>query len=194
MATYFDDFNRANNADLGADWTVQFGAVNCQIVGNRVRAGATGSARVEQNSFALTNDQWAQVTFPTLNAVAITAGVIVRAAAAGTQTYYAGHVTKIGAATTTVIQRTVSTLSPVESDLITNTALTWAANDVLRLEAIGENIIMRQNGAVVLSANDSFIASGKAGIFIFASVLTDVELDDFRAGDSRQWLFGAHQT
>ena len=57
------------------------------------------------------------------------------------------------------------------------------AGDVLRAEAEGTTLRLYRNNILVLAATDATIASGRAGITIYAATIADVELDDFSAGN-----------
>ncbi len=56
------------------------------------------------------------------------------------------------------------------------------AGDVLRAEANGTTLRLYRNNVLVLATTDATIASGRAGITIYATTIADVELDDFSAG------------
>jgi hypothetical protein len=93
-AVITDNFNRADNADIGANWDngyTSFGA--CQIVGNLVRPSSVGTTCIESwnaNSFAAT--QSAQVTLTTFtngsDTFDVTVATVIRATAPATETMY----------------------------------------------------------------------------------------------------------
>ena len=57
------------------------------------------------------------------------------------------------------------------------------AEDVLRAEINGMTLRLYRNNVLVLATTDATIASGRAGITIYAATIADVELDDFSAGN-----------
>lgn len=174
-----DSFNRADNIDLGASWDVGFGLASLQIVGNAVRAGAGASVRQEHhNAVALPANQFSEITMKTVNAGSNYIGVVVRAAD-GAETYYLG-IGNIGL-NQVWIYKVVAT---VYTELATVVGWTFAAGDVLRLDARGTQISLYKNNERVLTATDATIASGKAGFRIYNNTgLANVEIESWRAGD-----------
>lgn len=57
------------------------------------------------------------------------------------------------------------------------------AGDVLHAEIDGTTLRLYRNNVLVLATTDATIASGRAGITIYAATIADVELDDFSAGN-----------
>ena len=64
---------------------------------------------------------------------------------------------------------------------IGTTSATWAATDVIRMEALGDVITIYQNGVSVGSATDSTYSSGSAGLL--GSPTTGVGIDLWEGGN-----------
>src|SRR5712692_7717114 len=60
LFTVSDDFNRADNATLGGNWTTVFGYSDLSIVSNH--ANFTGSVGADYWNASFTNDQFSKVT------------------------------------------------------------------------------------------------------------------------------------
>ena len=182
-----DNFNRANALDLGASWdagyTDQWGAnTNLQIVGNRVRATtASRDATETYTGVALSNNQWAQVTVATVTGTgAMAPRLLLRFSAPGTKAGYEFALGRGGIGFTSRIGRWNA---GVFTQLAAENSTAWVAGDVLRAEADGTTLRLYRNNGLVLVTTDAVIASGRAGITIYAATIADVELDDFSAGN-----------
>lgn len=187
-ATILDEFNRANSTDIGANWDSGYtGFANAQIVGNCLRVVSVGDPETAESYNAITPaaNQWAQVrlkTFNTGTAGAIFGGVLLRAAAPATLTFYWIAAVADPDGTYTVIRRRVA---GVETE-VSFTEQIWAQGDYLRVQMLSTGIVVRRNGLQVDSQTDIVIGSGRVGIYMFvdaASSGADIELDDFRAGN-----------
>lgn len=189
-----DNFNRADNTDLGSDWDGDYYATGAtaplQIVGNKVRAGvaSTKESNETYNAVALPSDQWAQVTLSTWAADATEryAWVNLRAGAPQTPSYYQCQAARNEpSGYTTLIERENGL--GVSTYLLQSTAVTWAAGDTLSCEAIGVNptvINVYRNGALIASVTDNAsLTNLRTGAGIWTVGLTTVEIDDFLAGD-----------
>lgn len=188
-ATILDEFTRADSTDLGANWDGNYsGFTNAQIVGNCLRVVATGDPETAEswNALTPTANQWAQVRLKTFNTGTggeIFGGVVLRAATPTTRTMY-----WIAAYTNNIEQFTVirKRVAGVE-DEITFTPQVWAQGDIFRAEMSGTGFVVKRNGLVTQTGlSDASIASGRVGIYMYVSsgaAATDLELDDFRAGN-----------
>jgi hypothetical protein len=182
-----DNFNRANALDLGISWdagyTDQWGAnTNLQIVGNRVRATtASRDATETYTGVALSNNQWAQVTLATVTGGtrAMAPRLLLRFSAPGVKSGYEFALGR-GVGFTSRIGRWNA---GVFTQLAAENSTVWVAGDVLRAEADGTTLRLYRNNGLVLVTTDATVASGRAGITIYAVTITDVELDDFSAGN-----------
>ena len=186
VSQFTEDFNRADAADIGANWDAGYtGESALAIVGNRIRASAVATSALETvNAVSLTANQYAQITLSTFTgAVLAIAGVRVRNANAATNTGYAFQALRNEGTKTSQIVRVDAGAGTV---LITENATTWAATDVLRGEVYGTALRLYRNGVLLLSFTDANLTSGKAGINLYVDTggsLADLEVDDFIAGD-----------
>ena len=57
------------------------------------------------------------------------------------------------------------------------------AGDTVRLEAQGTTLTLKVNGGTVHTQTDATYASGRGGLFIWASTIAGDEWDDFGSGD-----------
>lgn len=189
-----DNFNRADNTDLGNGWDGDYYATGAtaplQIVGNKVRAGiaSTKESNETYNAVTLPADQWAQITLSTWAADANKryAWINLRASAPQTPSYYQCQAARNDSSGyTTLIEREAGL--GVSTYLYQNSGITWAAGDILSCEAIGMNptiINLYRNGTLVTSVSDNTsLTDLRVGVGIWTANLTSVELDDFAAGD-----------
>ena len=188
-----DTFDRADNADLGATWDNGYtGDIAAQIVSNRVRTSAVGAVAAKEtyNGVSTPNDQFAQITVPTITgAVQTNVGVLVRFANSPTVTGYVCQI-QVNPLQSRIGEYTAGAFA----DLVAaDTTTTWNPTDILRCEAQGTALrlykVVLVNGVeqatLVLSATDASNASGKTGIYIFmitSGVISNVELDTFSMG------------
>lgn len=172
-----DDFNRADSTGLGANWTTITGKTSLNILTNAAVSTAGGNDGNYYNAVAWPNDQWSQATL--VDRAAGRNAVKVRVAAAA-ETYYAGgsDVTDFG----NQQQRLWKTVAGVRTSLATNATL-LIATDLVYVEARGTTIKLFINGVEVLSAIDSDIASGNAGIGFGDAVAGGGDWDGWSGGD-----------
>ena len=182
-----DNFNRANAPDLGPSWdagyTDQWGAnTNLQIIGNRVRATtASRDATETYTGVALSNNQWAQVTLATATGTRVMAPrLLLRFSASGVKSGYELALGRGGIGFTSRIGRWNA---GVFRQLAAENSTAWVAGDVLRAEVEGTTLRLYRNNGLVLVTTDATMASGRAGLTIYAATLAEVELDDFSAGN-----------
>lgn len=177
MTTLFsDDFLRANNASVGANYAttdVLHGITSNECSANTVNTQVS----VYNGAVSFPNNQWAQVTIRTIAAALSDEGMgpMVRGIAANTDYYFLqGNPTE-----TRIYRRTLAGgFVQLGSD-----GPGVASGDVLYLEIVGTQLIAKKNGTVICgSPTDSAIASGKPGIWGGSSggVCT---CDDFLGGN-----------
>jgi hypothetical protein len=181
-----DNFNRSDDSDLGASWSVipGYGAEPCQIISNEVQGTTSAATCSESYTDNLPADQWASI-----KVVAVagngTPGVSVRQDNTMTEgTHYGCFANnESGGAppgSGTVLFKIVSGSYTV---IASESSSEWATNDILRLDAVG-TVVDCRNGTAVASGSDSDIAgSGYAGLNSTANPLTDSIMDDFQAGN-----------
>ncbi len=175
-----DDFNRADGA-LGANWLGNYTGVNNATIVNgaingRIRSTALGQVvQVWATPVGLT--QSAQVTLTTLGTNGDGA-VILRALAPPTDTFYYIGATRAGGSTTYIYRCENGPCSLVHEDF---SSFTWAQGDRLKATIdTGGNISIFRNGTLFTTYTDPTPLTGTfAGIGMFVTALTDVELDDF---------------
>ena len=191
-----DNFNRAGSADLGTQWDAGYPGNNpLQIVGNRVRASVVSSDNAESyNGVTLPANQWAQLTLASVStAAAKLATVLTRAAVPPTFSWYQFVLLTPGfGATKSEIAKRVAVAYTL---LASETSTVWGAGDVIRAESDGTTHNLYRNGSTtaLLSATDSALSSGRAGINIYVdSSLANIEVDDWSAGPAFSPPHGRH--
>jgi hypothetical protein len=182
MTAFPDNFNRANNASLGTNYTVvpSSGGPSPQILSNRVRT----------NNGATPQGDWLYLNTPTFQKdqdVAATAfvnaandsycGTLARASNAAFTTYYAiaDAISAFGLGK--VVTGTFTT--------ITSDATVLANNTLVELIVTGTNLTAKQ-GTVTITGTDGAITSGQPGLVVGwnpGGADGDVELDDWVAND-----------
>jgi chitodextrinase len=175
-----DNFDRADNPQLGAAWDPYTSYSPLQLLGNSVRASAVNTDSMESyNAVALPPDQWAQATLTGWNGTA----------------YHNAHVNVRLSATPAVLNGYAGLVTSTNKALIakwTNNALTELAfvpytpaiGDVLRLEAEGTTLRFYVNNVLRVTATDASYPSGRPGLTIYldaAAALSQVQLDNFSA-------------
>jgi hypothetical protein len=190
-----DNFNRADGG-LGANWTTVTGTDAPAIVSGSLRDSAAQGTDAEAfyNAASFPADQWAQVN--TLKAITATSrgiGVLLRYNTGGVRTGY--RVTAEGPLGTTAKVAIQKFVSGTFTELVSTTT-TVNQGDTLYGEIQGSTIVAKVNGTQVLSATDTSITSGAAGIVVFEDVGTtaDAIVDDWYAGNFVPAVTERHQT
>ena len=181
MARYTESFNTANSTTLGPDlsWTETNG--DLQIVTNRVGIVSTGvSNRARADSDMATDDNYAQITIVDADTTSTNRwGVACRFSSSADTCYVAFH--GDGASVNNTLLQTVEAGTVTEQSTGTHTK---ATNDVLRIEAIGSQIIFYINGVANITVTSTAITTGKrGGIGLRANTTGLVFLDNFVTGD-----------
>lgn len=179
--------DNANRASLGTtDWSqMNTGAAgDVQIDSSTRFKGQYGTQATDQKATArwigagsFTNDQYASVkvvTAPAGGSNVNTVGVCVRASgSAGTRTFYEAFVEAAAASPPTSLTKWVN---GTRTSLYTDTAITWAANDLISLEVEGTTLRVCKNGTAIGGAwtvTDSSISTGVPGIVASGVVFGD---------------------
>lgn len=168
-----DDFNRANAANLGANWTIFDAAL--PIVSNQVTRPGVGAASELYNAVTPPADQWAQIVIKALCDTSDEGmGPCVRMN--GTNLYFV----QTNAVETRIYKRISGTYTQLGAD-----GVACAVNDVLYLEVQGNALIAKKNGTAIITTTDpaSAIASGSAGLWATAAGSVTTAGDDFAFGD-----------
>jgi hypothetical protein len=170
-----DDFNRADSATLGANWTTCNGddgsPHELKIVSNQVKptdSAVDNIARRTAETFS--NDQYSQVTLSNID-TGSHLGCGVRFSA---NNGYIGQVRK-ASNVLRITKKTGTTYATLTED-----AATLTNGDVIRIEAVGSKISLYQNGIFINSVTDTDFASGSPAIN--ADITGDI-LDNWEGGD-----------
>lgn len=200
---FTDDFNRADNLDLGTAWDAGYTTKNpMQIVGNKVRVTATGSAgsgAESVNTPALGPNQWAQTTITdkAAGAVANVVSVMLRAATPPTaETFYVFQAWHL------IETRIVREVNDVFAVLASVGVMVWEPGDVMKFVVNTRvdgavDLWGYRNGAQLLSVMDTAperLLTGRAGLMIHVDdggALSDAQADNFEAGTVIVPAFGA---
>ncbi len=174
-----DDYTRANNIDLGPDWTTIISSPWSIVANNARTPGAGAGFGVEVNTTVLPDNQWAEAIIQTITGSAnLWVGVTVRASLTGHTSYQclAARGTGLGSDVSKRVNGTATTL-------ITEALTAWVSTDTIRCDAIGSTITLYRNSVAVLSVVDTEIPSGYAGIWGYIDATpANMELASFRAG------------
>jgi len=184
-----DNFTRADAANLGANWTLVTGLTNFTILTNKGGTSATNATfggRFTGAGWTGGNDHYVEVTV-TANLSGSDGGPACRIQSGADS----GYMFDINFADTVALgsSQTIETYSVsggVPSLILAGTNMVIAANDVLRLEANGNQIGALVNGVQKVTATtNSAFSSGSPGIRWFqgASVNHGTEFSLFAAGD-----------
>jgi len=175
-----DNFDRANNATLGANWIVNTGDFG--IVSNQARATVDDSLSSYNGGVTWPNDQWSQATLNTAvgNAANNGTGTTVRgSASAGTDSAYEVYCSSAGT-------RLYKAVSGAFTQLGSDGATTWVAGNVCYLEIQGNAIVCKKGGSggttAASNSGDTTFASGKPGIQ-FGHGGTTCDINDWSGGD-----------
>lgn len=187
-AAYTDNFDRADSADLGADWTPVAGGM--RIDGNEAYIGTLGSTagvlHRERHSGTLAVDHYAQADITQLSAGGYSdLRIMVRWT--GTDSFYELRVNNAGE---WYVNRVTS---GGETDITSGTGLTLALPETWRLEVEGTGatvtLTVKRNGSTVATYDDTagsrIISGANAGIggYTAGGSPPDATLDNYASGD-----------
>lgn len=172
-----DNFNRANAANLGANWSIPTADANAIPISGNEAANGTFPGVEYYSAVAWPNDQYAQVVHKTVSTTTDSGmGPAVRVTAGGNLYLLQG---------TTVETRVYKRVSGVYTQLGTD-GPAMATNDVAYIEVQGTTIIAKKNGTNICGSpiTDSAIATGNAGLWTtnIANSVDDWEGGDFVGG------------
>jgi len=172
-----DDFNRADNLDLGAAWDVY--TSGCQISSTQVQSVGDTDRCVEGfNTLIPGNNQYSQIALAVASlGRSGDVSVLVRLQAPSTYSTYLCRASNLESNTGAIQRRDAGTLSQLASE----NATTWADGDVIRCEITDSTIVFKRNGSTLLTtANDGTYTSGRGGIALFDLFSRG---DNFEVGD-----------
>lgn len=166
-----DDFNRANAANLGANWSIPTGGNGIPIASNQIKEGTFPGIEY-YSATAWPNDQWSLLVLKTVCTVSDNGvGSAVRVTSGG-NLYFAQSNTS----ETKLYKLVSSSFTQLGSD-----GAAGSTNDVVYTEAQSTSILVKKNGSTIIGAvTDASIGSGNAGIWN-----TDIACtaDDWQGGD-----------
>jgi len=170
MTTFTDDFNRADSTNLGSGWTEVSG--DWSISGNRLSPGSAGGVILVRIATPLaSNDNYAQVTIATTNTVSH--GIWCR----GDATLSSGYLLRNNGTSWDLFSVVSGTFTSIGTY-----AAPAAANDVVKIQAVGTAIKGIINGVTRISVTNSAVTTGGyAGIR--SESTSTVSFDNFSAGD-----------
>jgi len=191
-----DDFNRADAATLGSNWSRAFGSsADMGIFSNQVDvASANTFAMAYYNALAWPDDQYSQAKVIALASHSMM--VICRASTATSTSWYGGGCgSSLFGNNNYRIARRISGGSVTS---LASVATNVAANDVLKLECTGGTgpaLALYRNGSSMVTFTDSGgVSSGQAGLQAQnnngnVALWDDWEGGDFAAaGGTNRWL------
>ena len=161
-ASYSDDFNRANAATLGANWTEY--NVEHEIVSNQAEPTTAGTAGSFYASLLATDDHYSQATLANIAGTSL--GVAARASSIGTADSSTGALylwRYNGSNSTGLLKKPAS--SSTYTAIGTAYSATLANGDVLKIEVNGSTIKGYVNGVERASVTDTDNATGKQAGF-----------------------------
>ncbi|QSE94207.1 hypothetical protein JWS13_39220 [Rhodococcus pseudokoreensis] len=146
-----DDFNRANSTTIGGVGWTEYGTA-AAIVSNSLAwsGGSDGSGGVVTNGSINTDDGYVEVVLGGANAPNGTAdaSLLGRINAAGSSGISAG----IFSNQCFISVLSGSLTSPTYTNLASNSSVSFATGDVVRLEFFRDNFTLKKNGTIVLTA------------------------------------------
>lgn len=191
-----DDFNRANNAEMGNQWDDGYSGKNsAAIVSQQVRATATNpsdpKSAVSYKTVTPANDQWCQITLALWTGSEDREfGCTLRATAPPTVNWYWCYARANGPQNAAIVSHHTNNVG--DSNLATDPSVVWAAGDKLRCEAHGTTLLLFRipAGSIaetqLLSATDTEFTSGRAGLLLWMFTdgdLSHAAIDDFSMGE-----------
>lgn len=173
-----DSFDRADNADIGANWTQQTGHQAFKIVSNTAQpSGFSSNAAENYSGIPWPDDQWAQAACTTTGGVSAARGpgVALRMSSSA-QTWYRCLINE-DASANLCIRKFVNGVSSA----ITTFTTTYVDGGVFDVQVVDTTLSVSYQGVLLGTVIDSSIASGSAGIN-FSSSVTSCSVDNWSAG------------
>jgi hypothetical protein len=200
----FDTFSQANENPLssGGNWVSGYvntfdcnGSMSAmQVVSNTVEAsGVNVCDAMQYKAVNPPADQWCQVQIAALNSNFHEGGCVVRASVPPAQWegYGCHYYRKPNLTTFSSIIFKAINAAPGSATIATDNSQTWAAGDILRCEAQGNEIRLFRNDVLVTAGTDNEFASGYTAMEIYigaGGAVTDFTLTNFSMGD---WTVGS---
>jgi len=184
--TSTDNFDRADNADLGAAWDPYLDA--CRIIINAASNSTAATECVEGYSTYIPGaNQYVQAVLS--QGFLLTGRYVWLIVHLQAPTTYSGYYCRAQSDDQTNTSRIRRVDAGSSSTLANDTTVPqWVAGDTLRCEITGTTVTFKKNGATVLTAaTANEYSTGRGGIGIFddpGSATFDLNiLDDFEVGD-----------
>lgn len=172
--TVTDDFNRADSADLGANWTPVTDSFG--IVSNSARPNNSNNDACERYSgVTWTANQSSQVKVTTTGTSAGAGGGVSVRCSTVAETHYRLVINADGE------WELIRFVAGAATVLASGTA-TYASGAILKLSAIGTTITSTYNGSQIDTRTDAVIATGQPGV-AYSSSSNDTVLDDWSGSD-----------
>lgn len=170
MASFTDDFNRANSTDLGAGWVEVSG--EWSIVSNQLSPGSAGGTIILRAAAAMaTSDNYAQVTIAATTAAS--QGVWCR----GNANISSGYLWRNAGTSWNLFSVVGGSFTSIGSY-----AAAAAPGDVAKVQAVGSTIKGFVNGIQRVSVTDTGVATGTS-VGIRSESASAIRFDDFAAAD-----------
>lgn len=170
MATFTDDFNRADSSDLGAGWVEVSG--NWSIVSGQLSPGVdTGTVILRAAAAMDTSDNYAQATIAA--GASGSRGVWCR----GNSNITTGYLWRNDGATWDLFSVVSSTFN-----VIGTYAAAAAPGDVARVQAVGSTIKAFVNGIERVSVTNSAVTTGTS-VGIRSDTISGTRWDNFTGAD-----------
>jgi hypothetical protein len=163
-----------------ANWSIQNGGEQLKVLSNAVGVTATGNLRGNRYSgITWPNDMYSQATV--VNVAASMLGVTVRCGSPNVWEFYFGGADANNHGNN--IYRITKWIAGVESNLAAHASQVMQAGDVVKLSVQGTSLSLVVNGSEIVTATDSALTSGQAGILAFHSDTTTPLWDTWEGGD-----------
>jgi hypothetical protein len=174
-----DDFNRTNENPLASPWVAPGSMDALQLSGNEVRGtDAAGDWHVMYNS----SETWADDHRSQVKIIESTAGNFEGIGPAVRINTSNGNCYAAVGGSDSVRLYKVTGVASQTSLAVYGTPI--AANDLLTLEADGDSLVVKVNGAVVISTTDSDYSSGSIGMArVGGNPVSEGRMDDWEGGD-----------
>lgn len=176
-----DNFNRADGTSLGANWTVQVARDSPAIGTNEatVAASPLTPAWAYYSGTSFPADQWAEGVIGSRVHPGADEGAGPSVRMTSTGSAY-GYFVQGGATDTRLyLYNGVNGYTQLGT-----TAGSVGSGDTLRLEIVGTSLTVKKNGSTYITATDSTLSTGAAGLWLTgASLATSGSLDSWQAGD-----------
>jgi hypothetical protein len=163
-----------------ANWSIQNGGEQFKILSNAVGVTATGNLRGNRYSgITWPDDMYSQATV--VNVAASMQGVTVRASSPNIWEFYFGGADANDSGNN--IYRIIKYIAGVYTNLAAHASQTIQAGDVVKLSVQGTSLSLVVNGSEIVTATDSSLTAGQAGILAFHSDTTTPLWDTWEGGD-----------